>query len=55
MRKEDEFLVPLMDRNLSDWQIEEIFAKFNDTDEQIGYSPAKYEAFIDGLEKRFNQ
>jgi hemerythrin-like domain-containing protein len=55
IRKEDEILLPWMDRNLSDRQIGELFAKFNETDEQIGYSPAKYEAFIDGLEERFNQ
>ena len=55
IRKEDEILFPWMDRNLSDRQIGEIFAKFNETDEHIGYSPAKYEAFINRLEEKFNQ
>lgn len=55
IRKEDEILLPWMDRNLSDRQIGELFAKFNETDKQIGYSPAKYEAFIDRLEEKFNQ
>jgi hemerythrin-like domain-containing protein len=55
IRKEDEILLPWMDRNLSDRQIGELFAKFNESDEQIGYSPAKYEAFINGLEEKFNQ
>jgi hemerythrin-like domain-containing protein len=55
IKKEDEILYPWLDKNLSDTQIGELFAKFNETDEQIGYSPAKYEAFINRLEEKFNQ
>jgi hemerythrin-like domain-containing protein len=55
IKKEDEILYPWLDKNLSDTQIGELFAKFNETDEQIGYSPAKYEAFINRLEEKFKQ
>jgi len=55
IKKEDEILYPWLDKNLSDTQIGEIFAKFNEIDEHIGYSPAKYEAFINRLEEKFNQ
>jgi hemerythrin-like domain-containing protein len=55
IKKEDGILYPWLDKNLSETQIGQLFAKFNETDEQIGYSPAKYEAFIDRLEERFNQ
>ncbi len=55
IRKEDEILLPWMDRNLTDRQIGELFSEFNQTDEQIGYSPAKYETFIDRLEEQYKQ
>jgi iron-sulfur cluster repair protein YtfE (RIC family) len=45
IKKEDEILYPWMDRNLSITQIVELFSKFDETDEQMGYSPTKYEAF----------
>ena len=53
IKKEDEILYPWMDRNLSDTQIGELFSEFNTTDEQIGYSPDKYEVFINHLEKQY--
>ena len=52
IKKEDEILYPWMDGNLSTRQIGEIFSKFNETDSGIGYLPAKYEAFIEGLEQK---
>ncbi len=55
IKKEDEILYPWMDKNLSTRQIGELFSKFNETDEQIGYSPSKYEAFIDRMEEKFKQ
>ena len=55
IKKEDEILYPWMDRNLSDSQIGELFSKFNTTDEQIGFSPDKYEGFINHLEKKYLQ
>ena len=55
IKKEDEILYPWMDRNLSDTQIGELFSKFHETDEQIGYSPTKYEAFINRVEESFKQ
>jgi hemerythrin-like domain-containing protein len=55
IKKEDEILFPWMDKNLSTRQIGELFSKFNETDGQIGYSPSKYEAFIDRMEAKFKQ
>ena len=55
IKKEDEILYPWLDKNLSDTQIGELFSKFNETDEQIGYSPIKYEAFINRVEESFKQ
>ena len=50
-----EILYPWMDKNLSVTQIGELFSKFNETDEKIGYSTAKYEAFINRLEEKIKQ
>jgi hemerythrin-like domain-containing protein len=55
IKKEDEILYPWMDKNLSVTQIGELFSKFNEADEQIGYSSSKYEAFINRFEEKFNQ
>ena len=55
IKKEDDILYPWMDRNLSDTQIGELFSEFNTTDEQIGFSPDKYEGFINHLEKKYLQ
>ncbi len=55
IKKEDEILYPWMDRNLSVTQIGELFSEFNKADEQIGYSPDKYEVFIHHLEKKYLQ
>jgi hemerythrin-like domain-containing protein len=54
IRKEDEILYPWMDRNLSTRQVGELFSKFNAADRHMGFSPQKYEAFIDSLEKKLN-
>ncbi len=42
-----------IDKNLSITQIGELFSMFNETDEQIGYSPTKYEAFVKKLDDKF--
>jgi hemerythrin-like domain-containing protein len=55
IRKEDEILYPWMDRSLSITQIGEIYSKFHETDERMGSSPAKFEAFVSNLEKKFNR
>jgi hemerythrin-like domain-containing protein len=55
IKKEDEILFPWMDKNLSTRQIGELFSRFNATDDLIGYSPSKYEEFIDRLEEKFKQ
>jgi hypothetical protein len=43
-----------MDRNLSTTQVGELFAKFGEVDEKMGFSPDKYVKFIEKLEKQFN-
>jgi hemerythrin-like domain-containing protein len=53
IKKEDEILFPWMDRNLSTSQIDELFSKFNDVDQQMGFSPEKYEVFVQKLEIKF--
>lgn len=53
IKKEDEILYLWMDRNLSMKQVGELFSKFDEADKGMGYSPAKYEAFINKLEKKF--
>jgi hemerythrin-like domain-containing protein len=55
IKKEDEILYPWMDRNLSISQIGKLFSEFNETDEKIGFSPSKYEAFINRLEEKFKK
>jgi hemerythrin-like domain-containing protein len=53
IKKEDEILLPWMDRNLTTSQIGKLFSEFIETDEQIGYSPTKYESFVNRLEEKF--
>jgi len=53
IKKEDEILLPWMDRSLSISQIGKLFSEFNEADETIGYSPTKYEGLIDRLEEKF--
>jgi hemerythrin-like domain-containing protein len=53
IKKEDEILYPWMDRNLSTTQVGELFAKFSEVDEKMGFSPDKYEQFVVKLEKQF--
>jgi hemerythrin-like domain-containing protein len=55
IRKEDEILYPWMDHQLSTRQVGELFAKFDEVDRQIDVSPAKYEAFINQLEKKIEK
>jgi hemerythrin-like domain-containing protein len=52
IKKEDEILFPWMDRNLSTSQVDELFSKFNEVDQQMGFSPEKYEDFVQKLEKK---
>lgn len=54
IKKEDEILYPWMDRNLSTKQVGELFSKFNQVDQQLGFSSEKYEKFVTELEKQFN-
>ena len=53
IKKEDEILFPWMDRNLSTSQVDELYSKFNQVDQQIGLSPDTYEAFVQKLEIQF--
>jgi hemerythrin-like domain-containing protein len=55
IRKEDEILYPWMDRTLSTRQIGELFTKFSEADNKMGFAPEKYEQFIAKLEKRFQE
>ncbi len=55
IKKEDEILYPWMDRNLSTTQVGELFAKFSEVDEQMGFSSEKYEQFVAKLEKQFQK
>jgi len=41
IRKEDEILYPWMDNQLSTRQVGELFAKFAEADQQMGFSPDK--------------
>jgi len=52
IKKEDDILYPWMDKNLSMTQIGRLFSEFDEADKQIGYSPQKYEEFIERLEKK---
>ncbi len=53
IKKEDEILFPWMDRNLSASQVDELYLKFNAVDQQMDFSPDKYEAFVQKLEIQF--
>jgi hemerythrin-like domain-containing protein len=54
IRKEDEIMLPWMDKQISISQVGELFAKFNAADEQMGFDPKKYENFVERLHKKFN-
>ncbi len=54
IHKEDEILFPWMDRTLSTTQVGELFAKFNEVDQKMGFSSDKYLKFIEKLEEQFN-
>ncbi len=53
IKKEDEIMLPWMDRKLMVSQVGELFSKFQEAEEEIGYSPEKYEDFVLRLEKKF--
>ena len=55
IKKEDEILFPWMDRNLTNAQVDELLSKFDEADQQMGFSPEKYENFIQMLEINFYQ
>jgi hemerythrin-like domain-containing protein len=55
IKKEDEILFPWMDRNLSTTQVGELFSEFNEVDQQMGFSPEKYEQFVVKLENQFQK
>ena len=53
IKKEDEILLPWLDRNLSISRIGKLFKEFKEADDNIGYSAPKYEALIERLEAKF--
>ncbi|MCP4458764.1 MAG: hypothetical protein GY816_12185, partial [Cytophagales bacterium] len=55
IRKEDEILYPWMDNQLSTRQVGELFVKFTEADQQMGFSPDKYEHLIDQLEIKYRK
>ena len=55
IKKEDEILLPWMDRNLSISRIGRLFKEFKEADDTIGYSASTYEAFIEQLEAKFKK
>ena len=54
IKKEDEIMLPWMDKQFSTTQVGELFSKFNQAEEQLGFSPQRYEEFINRLEKKFD-
>ncbi|OIO39248.1 MAG: hypothetical protein AUJ75_01575 [Candidatus Omnitrophica bacterium CG1_02_49_10] len=55
IKKEDEILYPWLDRTFDTKTVGELYKKFNDADASIGGDvQGKYEAFIEGLEKRLS-
>lgn len=55
IKKEDEILLPWLDRNLSISRIGKLFKEFKEADNNIGYSASKYEAFIERMEAKFKK
>ena len=53
IKKEDEIMLPWMDKQLSTSQVGELFSRFTGAEEQMGFTPKKYEDFINRLEKNF--
>ena len=53
IQKEDEILYHWMDRNLSISQIGELFARFNEKDEEFGDKPKKYAEFVKQVEAKY--
>jgi hemerythrin-like domain-containing protein len=53
IKKEDEILLPWMDRNLSISRIGKLFKEFKAADDHIGYSTSTYEAFVERMEAKF--
>lgn len=52
IKKEDEILYPWMDRQFSDTQVGELFARFRNVDEEFGDTPREQEKFVEYAEKR---
>ncbi len=53
IKKEDEIMLPWMDRQLSTHQIGELFSKFNRAEEEMGFTVPQYEDFISRVEQKF--
>ncbi|MBI2441246.1 MAG: hemerythrin domain-containing protein [Lentisphaerae bacterium] len=51
IKKEDEILYPWMDRQLSDSQVGQLFAQFNEANKALSQAPQKYQALIIRLEQ----
>jgi hemerythrin-like domain-containing protein len=54
IKKEDEILYPWMDRSFTITRVGELFAKFNEKDEEFGDVPKRCEGFVNKLEGEIN-
>lgn len=55
IKKEDEILFPWLDRKLSDTHVTELAEKFDREDQRTDIDTKKYEIFLNGLEKQFQE
>lgn len=53
IKKEDEILLPWLERQLSPSQLENLFSKFQEAERSIGFDPKKYEEFVKNLEEKW--
>jgi len=53
IKREDEIMFPWMDQRFSLSQVGELFSRFQEAEEKIGYAPQKYEDFVLRLEKKY--
>jgi hemerythrin-like domain-containing protein len=54
IKREDEIMLPWMDRQLSISQVGEMFSKFQVVEEKMDSYQRKYEGFISRVEKKYS-
>jgi len=55
IKREDEIMLPWMDKQLSISQVGEMFSKFLDVEAQMDSCPQKYADFISRVERKYNR